>query len=270
MDPEIVKAVILGVVQGVAEFLPISSSGHLVICGAIMDAINGTSGTDLDNAGMQLNVALHVGTLFSILAVYRRDLISIAKDMKLVTAVVVATIPIVIVGFTLKDQIKAAFGSPLMAGCGLLITACMLAAGRKLEKGELELEHISNKHALWVGVFQAIAICPGVSRSGSTISGGLIAGFKREAAAKFSFLIAIPAISGAAVLELKDILDPEHASAAATPVGALTLGALTSFLVGYASLELLLKLVSKDRLHWFSIYCGLAGLTTVAWQLSAG
>lgn len=267
MDPEIIKAVILGVVQGIAEFLPISSSGHLVICGAIMDAINGTQGTELDNASMQLNVALHVGTLFSILAVYRKELIDIAKDTKLVTSVVVATIPIVIVGFTFKDQIKAAFASPLMAGCGLLVTACMLTAGRKLERGELDLNQMSHKHAFMIGIFQAIAIAPGISRSGSTISGALIAGLKREAAAKFSFLIAIPAISGAAVLELKDMFDAEHASAASTSITALSLGALTSFVVGYASLELLLKLVSKNRLHWFVIYCGLAGVATITWQL---
>ncbi|MDA1015383.1 MAG: undecaprenyl-diphosphate phosphatase [Planctomycetota bacterium] len=266
-DSEIFKAVFLGVVQGIAEFLPISSSGHLVISAALLDVINGTDGTNLDDGGIKLNVALHVGTLFSILAIYRRDLIPLLRDVKLVTAIVVATIPIVIVGFTFKDQLKSAFDSPLMAGCGLLITACVLAVGQRLEHGNLELDQFSNQRALIVGVFQAVAILPGISRSGSTISGGMISGLNRDAAAKFSFLIAIPAISGAAVLELKDLFDPSHTDS--TSFTALGLGALTAFVVGFFSLNLLLRLVSQGRLHWFVIYCACAGAATIAWQLSA-
>ena len=265
-ESEILKAVFLGVVQGIAEFLPISSSGHLVISGAILDAINGTGGTDLDDGGIKLNVALHVGTLFSILAIYRRDLVALLSDVKLMTAIVVATIPIVIVGFTFKDQLQAAFDSPLMAGCGLLVTACVLAAGHRLENGDLELDQFSYRRALIVGVFQAVAIIPGISRSGSTISGGMISGLKRDAAAKFSFLIAIPAISGAAVLELKDLFDPSQSDS--TSFAALGLGALTAFAVGVLSLNLLLRLVSQGRLHWFVVYCACAGVTTITWQLA--
>lgn len=261
---EILEAVLLGIVQGIAEFLPISSSGHLVICG---DLIARLSGREIDPEGnLQMNVALHVGTLGSILWVYRSELRELLGRRRLCVGIVVATIPLVIVGFTLKDWFERFFQTPLIAGCGLLVTAAMLWLGQKLEREQHSLDDITPRRALTVGLFQAIALVPGISRSGSTIAGGLLTGMRRDAATTFSFLIAIPAILGAATLEGQKIW--ENGSTGGNSA-AMVVGMLTAFLVGVVALRWLLRIVSDRKLHWFAAYCLTVGVATIVWQVLA-
>jgi undecaprenyl-diphosphatase len=255
--------VILGIVQGIAEFLPISSSGHLVIADALLKEYAGTS-TPEESATM--GIALHFGTLMSILVVYRKDLVSLLSNYRLMFLIVCATIPVGLVGVFFKDYVDAAFGSPILAGAALLLTAAFLMAGRALKKSDDELSAMTRRTAMVIGIFQAIAIIPGVSRSGSTIAAGMACGLNREHATRFSFLIAIPAIGGASVMELKDFVTGE-----ATFHGSprpLILGTVVSFVVGVFALRWLIKMVVADRLHFFAAYCVIAGLATVLWQLS--
>ena len=263
MELEYIHAVILGIVQGIAEFLPISSSGHLVIADALLKEYAGTS-TPEESATM--GIALHFGTLMSILVVYRKDLVSLLSNYRLMFLIVCATIPVGLVGVFFKDYVDAAFGSPILTGAALLLTAAFLMAGRALKKSDDELSAMTRRTAMVIGIFQAIAIIPGVSRSGSTIAAGMACGLNREHATRFSFLIAIPAIGGASVMELKDFVTGE-----ATFHGSprpLILGTVVSFVVGVFALRWLIKMVVADRLHFFAAYCVIAGLATVLWQLS--
>lgn len=263
MDYEYLHAVILGVVQGVAEFLPISSSGHLVIADALLREY---SGTTAPRESVTMGIALHFGTLMSILLVYRHDLLALLKDRWLMWLIVVATIPVGFAGLALKDYVDQAFGEPLLVGMALLVTAVFLMVGRALQTSGRDLSNMSIRMATIVGVFQAIAIVPGISRSGSTIAAGMACGLKREQAARFSFLIAIPAIGGATVMELKDLVSGEKQfDGSLLP---LALGTLISFVIGVFALRWLIRLVVADRLHGFAIYCVVVGVATVLWQLS--
>ena len=263
-----IEAVVLGAVQGVAEFLPISSSGHLVILGELIQRL---SGREVDpEANLQMNVALHVGTLLSILWIYRRDLWELRKRPKIILAIIIATLPLVAIGLSpLKDFFMKGFETPLIAGCCLLITAALLASAHHFETNARPLEDLTPLRAGLIGLFQAVALFPGISRSGSTISGGLLLGFRRDVAANFSFFIAIPAIAGAAVLMLKDVFTEEAPPATAGyGVGPMLLGTLVSFVVGLVVLRWLLKLISQRRLIWFAIYCAIVGTLTIIWQLA--
>ena len=262
---EYIEAVILGIVQGIAEFLPISSSGHLVIVGALIHEWTGRT-VDPD-ANLRMNLALHVGTLFSILWVYRHELLSLVNRPGVCVAIVVATLPLVVIGLTPAiDWLDEIFNTPLLAGCGLLVTAVLLTAGQRLERQTGTIDLLRPAGALGIGLFQAVAILPGISRSGSTIAGGLIVGLRRESAATFSFLIAIPAICGAAVLLAKDILAESRGDQA---VSVLLLGAIVSFGVGLLALRWLIRLLSQGKLHWFACYCAVVGVATIVWQLTS-
>ena len=249
-------AILLGAIQGVAEFLPISSSGHLVIAEALL-------GGQYEN--VQINVALHFGTLLSILVVYRHRLLPILSSRRLCLAVVVATIPLVVVGLLLKDQIDRFFDTPLLAGCALCVTALLMALTRRVEHGERSLQEIGWRDALVVGLFQAVSPVPGISRSGSTIFGGLTSGLRRDAAADFSFFIAMPALSGALMLHLGDLMQTGKSGPG---WGPLLVGTTTAFVVGIVALKALLRLVVGRRLYWFAWYCGIIGLSTIVWQLA--
>ena len=196
---EILQAIILGIVQGVGEFLPISSSGHLVIVGAILDQ---SAGTESDAASkLLMNVVLPAGTLLSILIVYRNELIKLRLQPRVCLLIVLASVPAGLLGVFAKDLFAEVFATPLIAGIALCVTAALLVGGQQLERNELDYNQLSFGKALAIGCFQAAALVPGISRSGSTISSGLALGLKREAAAAFSFLMAVPVIGGAVLLE---------------------------------------------------------------------
>jgi undecaprenyl-diphosphatase len=248
------ETIFLGIVQGITEFLPVSSSGHLTILQELM-------GRELEN--VELNIALHLGTLLSILVIYRNDLPEVLRQPRLCLAIVVATLPVIPVGLFLKDALEQAFASTFAVGACLCVTGLLMALSRRIEHGERSLSEITMRDALIVGVFQAVAPLPGISRAGSTIFGGLACGLHRDAAAKFSFLIAIPAIAGATVLYSKEILESGSSGADAGPLIA---GTAVAFVVGVLSLRGLLQLVSRQRLSWFAWYCLTLGVATMVWQ----
>ncbi|WP_165700821.1 undecaprenyl-diphosphate phosphatase [Alienimonas californiensis] len=270
------EAVSLGALQGVAEFLPISSSGHLSLAQAVLDE---ATGRQIDPEGNRLLViVLHVGTLGSILWSYRRDLWATATDVRYVTSVAVATAPLVVVALTpLKDRVEAMFAQPAVVGVCLLVTAGLLLAGQYLavrrsdpadgEEASPSSREVTLPVAAVIGAFQTLALLPGISRSGSTIAGGLMSGLSREEAVRFSLMIGVPAIAGAGLLEAKSVLDA-GVSLNALPIGPLAAGAGTAFLVGVAAISLLRKAVSNDRLHWFAAYCAAVGSATLVWQLT--
>ncbi|MBI1311377.1 undecaprenyl-diphosphate phosphatase [bacterium] len=259
---DVLQAVILGIVQGIGEFLPISSSGHLVIVGELLDPPWDSS------AKLLMNVTLHVGTLLSILIVYQREILRLRLQPRVCLLLVLASIPAAAVGFTLKDFFERVFETPLIAGVALFGTAGLLVVGQRLEKNVLAYEQLTLGQSLLIGLFQAFALIPGISRSGSTISGGLICGLKRDAAAAFSFLMAVPVIGGAAVLELKDLITGDSA-VSQDFVTALLAGGVTSFVVGLFTLRWLISLIARGQLHWFAFYCAAVGTATVIWQLAA-
>lgn len=256
---------LLAMLQGVAEFLPISSSGHLVIGKSLLGQI--WPEVLSERGGIQLEVALHVGTLGSILVVFFKDLWNLRRDWRLVLLVVIASVPAGVIGLTLKDRLEILFQTPLVAGCGLLVTAGLLLIGQRWTTERYTSHDLPIWGALVVGCFQAVAILPGISRSGSTIAGGLLVGMQRTSAATFSFLMAVVAIGGAAVLEAKDlILDGESL---AYPPETLALGIAISFITGIVALKVLMRVLQGRRLHWFAYYCFAVGTATIVWQLLA-
>jgi len=259
---ETVYILILAVLQGIGEFLPISSSGHLVIGKALLSEFWPQLATD--QGGIQLEVALHVGTLGSILVVYFRDLWQLRRDWRLCLLIILASVPAGFVGLTFKDALEELFQSPLFAGFGLLITAVFLLLGQRQTTERYTTQNLPWLSALIVGCFQAVAILPGISRSGSTIAGGLLVGMQRSSAATFSFLMALVAIGGAALLEAKDLLNGEPLAYSA---GGLLMGVVVSFVTGVIALTLLLRVLHSGRLYWFAYYCLAVGMATILWQV---
>ena len=256
----------LGIIQGISEFLPISSSGHIVLVSELFSDVSGT-GDALNGAALETNIALHLGTFFSILVVYVRQILMLVRQPRLALAIVVASIPVAIIGFAMESYVELAISEPLFVGWGLLFTATILVVGQRLERGTEVLEDISVRSMWVVGLFQACAIMPGISRSGATIAGGLLAGLRRDQAATFSFLIALPAIAGASFKKALSFV--QQGSIEQLPLAAMAIGAVTAFIVGYFALRWLLKLVAERKLHWFTWYCATVGIATIIWQLAA-
>lgn len=261
---EVLQAIILGILQGVSEFLPVSSSGHLVIAGELLDA---TLGTTTDSASkMLMNVVLHAGTLLSILIVYRKELLELRHQPKVCLLIMLASVPAGLLGFLAEDLFEEVFATPLVAGVALFATAGLLVGGQRLERHELGYDQLSFNKAFAIGLFQAAALIPGISRSGSTISGGLALGLKRDAAATFSFLMAVPVIGGAALLKLGGVVSGEVVVGEPWPLIA---GGVTAFVVGLVTLRWLVSLIARGRLYWFAYYCAAVGTATIVWQLIA-
>lgn len=244
------EAIFLGIVQGIAEFLPISSSGHLTLLEAMLG---------LHSENLELNIALHFGSLISILWVYRGQVIPVLKQPRLVGAIVIATLPVVIVGLTFKDRFEQAASSPLITAFGLLYTSVLLFITPKIDRGERTLENIRYRDALVVGLMQAIAPIPGISRSGSTIVGGLLTGMKREAAANFSFYIAVPVLMGATLLQMKDVVEEGGLK---NPLVPVLIGTAISAIVGIFALESLLRIIAARKLYWFAWYVLIVAVVT--------
>jgi undecaprenyl-diphosphatase len=270
---ELIQVVLLAVIQGIAEFLPISSSGHLVVLDKLFERWFGG-----DRENIVLNLTLHAGTLAAILVVYRRDLWGIWRRPRLCLAIIVATIPAAFAGYYLKKYVKATFEMPLVVACGWLVTAGLLWYGQRTGHGDRPLEDLTLRDAATIGCFQAVSLLfRGVSRSGSTIAGGLVTGHSREAAAAFSFLIAIPAIAGAVVMEaglplLKAYVHGESVAETASGLlggyspPALLLGGLISFVVGWISLRWLIGFIVRRGLRGFVYYVLAASALTFLWQ----
>ncbi len=255
------KILVLAAVQGVTEFLPVSSSGHAVI---VLPLINGGQ----TPAGMVgLNIVLHVGTLFSIVCFYwHRIWQLLLQDRWTIVTVIVGTIPAVIIGLTLKKYGEHWLESPLLAGVMLFVTGGLLLFLKSRPGGSTEYQKLSLGQALAIGLFQAAAILPGLSRSGSTIASGVGIGMTRTSAATFSFLLAIPVIAGAGVLEGKSVLvDGESLG---VPAAHLIAGMVVSFFVGLTSLWALNRWLAQGKLHYLAWYCFALGAVVIAWQWS--
>lgn len=253
------QALILGIIQGLTEYLPVSSSGHLAIGQAFFGMDNGEE-------NLMFTVAVHVATVLSTLVVLWREIEWLFKgvikcemnaETKYLLNIVVSMIPVGIVGLFFKDQVEEAFGSGLLlVGFCLLITASLLIFSyysRPRKK-----EHISWKDALIIGIAQAVAVLPGVSRSGSTIATGIMLGNKKEQLAQFSFLMVIPPILGEALLDVLKAMKGE-AVMGSIEVLPLIVGFLAAFLSGCLACKMMINLVKRGKLIYFGVYCAILG-----------
>lgn len=247
------EVIILSVLQGVAEFLPISSSGHLALGKRILG---------LEEAGLRLDIALHVGTLIAVFAFYfavvRR--IVLKFEWEYVLKVILSAIPAGLVGVLFKDQLEAAFDSSLAVGCALLFTGFVLTVTRFIPKGAKDVSYV---RALIMGIAQAFAILPGVSRSGMTLVAARAAKVDAEKAAEFSFLMSAPPIAGAALLEVVKGFEASDSAVGEVSWSLCLFGALLAAIVGYISLKILLKSLKSDKFWLFGPYCFLVGLLTI-------
>jgi undecaprenyl-diphosphatase len=250
------QMLLLAVVQGIAEFLPISSSGHLVLIEHLIDMH-----TDITEA----NVILHAGTLGSILVVYYHQIVRmLAADRRVIGLLIVGTIPAVVVGLPITLFAKWLIETPLVAGLMLPVTGIMLLWIAQRD-GAGDYAKLSYRQALVIGAFQAFALLPGISRSGSTIVAGLLAGLKRGDAATFSFLLAIPAIVLATAWETLKLITGRESQQ--TEWSMLIGGAVVAFVVGVVALTTLLKLLNRGKIHWFAWWCIPVGSAAVVWQV---
>lgn len=264
------QAFILGIVQGITEFLPISSSGHLVITPFLL-------GWSIPERYIfPFDVLVQMGTLVAVIIYFWKYLMRIIiavvrglidkkpfenQDAKLGWLIILSTIPAILGGLFLKDQVEAAFQSVQITAIFLLITALLLWIAEKFSTQVKNMENISTLDAFIIGCFQVLAIFPGLSRSGSTIAGGILRKLKREEAAKFSFLMSIPVMLGAGVMSVNDLLKMPDLSQF-LPI--LLVGFVTSGVVGFASIHWLLKFLNKHKLSVFSLYCvGISLLTLI-------
>ena len=248
----------LACVQGLTEFLPVSSSGHLVIAEGLLQV----KVPDLT----EVNVILHAGTLASILVFYHRRILRLLdQDRRVILLLAVGTIPAAICGLIIKLYFKQFLEMPLVAGLMLPITGLMLLWVARRD-GELDYAQLTFGQVMLIGLFQAFALLPGISRSGATIVGGLLVGLKRPEAATFSVLSAMPSILLAPAAELLDLL---QGSGFGASLAVLGWGALVAFLVGLFALWAVVKVVSRGRLHWFAAWCIPLGIAVVIWQLVA-
>ena len=258
------QALILGIVQGLTEYLPVSSSGHLAI-GANLFGLNGEE-------NLAFTIAVHVATVLSTVVILWKEIVWIFADifkfkwnegMKYAVNILISMIPVAIVGFFFKDTVEEIFGSGLpVVGICLMVTAALLAFSYWARPRQRE--NISPLHAFVIGIAQALAVLPGLSRSGSTIATGLLLGNKKERLAQFSFLMVIPPILGEALLDAKDMAENGVSTAMGgiSPV-TLIIGFLAAFVVGCIACKWMINIVKKGKLIWFALYCAVVGLAAI-------
>lgn len=264
---DIINAILLGLIQGLSEFLPISSSGHLVLAANILN---------FQEEGIAFEVFVHFGTLLSVFVAFRKEIskmiiapyaiwINKSKDKEMREYlnwdfyVLIGTIPAVIVGLLFKDQIESLFSSIILVLIMLSITGTIMIISRFLPVTDKPLK---KSNSFIIGVAQAFAILPGISRSGSTIVTALAYGINRENAAKFSFILSIPAVLGATILKTKDLIDmpPDQGE-----ILLLIIGAIAAFISGYFAIIWLINLVKKGKLEWFGYYCFFISISGFTW-----
>lgn len=261
-----IQALILGLIQGLTEYLPVSSSGHLELANAML-------GVEIEE-NLTFDVTLHVATVLSTLVILWSEIDWILKGLfkfqlneetKYFLNIVVSMIPVGVVGVLFKDKIEALFtGNLLLVGCCLMVTAALLIFTYFAKPRQKE--HISWIDAFIIGIAQAIAVLPGISRSGSTIATGLLLGNKKEKLAQFSFLMVIPPILGQALLTVKDFVKGEETFGG---IGTLPLviGFLAAFISGCFACKWMINIVKKGKLIYFGIYCAIVGIVAVVYSL---
>ena len=265
---EMYQGIILGILQGLTEFLPVSSSGHLVL-GQIFFGITGSQ--------LIFDISLHVGTLLAILVVYFSDIASILASvfgffskalsgkpvnhlftddphLRMAGLILVGSVPTAVIGLFIKQYEAVLFSSALIVGFMLILTGIILWVSRNYYTAEPIGKGFGIKKAIFIGTVQGLAVLPGLSRSGSTIAAGMVAGLDRHTSARFSFLLSVPAVAGAELLGLKDIMEQ------GLSIDLVTIcGTIAAFISGLIALKILLRLVHAGRFHLFAPYCWLAG-----------
>ncbi len=265
---DILQAIIIGIVQGLTEFLPVSSSAHLIFAQNALGV----------ESSLAFDVFLHLGSLIAVLWFFRADIIKMIQAFllsigdiiqhrfkegfysdpykRLVWYVIIATIPVGLVGVLFESQVDSLFAGALyVPAFFLFVTGTILYLSQRMAPGEVDLENLSLKESIFMGLGQACAILPGLSRSGTTIAAGLVIGLDKEFAAKFSFILSIPAILGAFVVQLKDV-------GAITDFNflAVMLGFLAALISGYFAIKWLIELIQKRSLDIFAYYCWIVGI----------
>ena len=257
------QALILGLVQGLTEFLPVSSSGHLVIFRELLGA---EAPSDL-----VFEITVHVATALATIVVFRKQILDLLQGLfkfkynqqtDFIAKLVVSMIPVAIVGFFFKDKVEELFSSLLVVGCALMVTALLLFLSDRV-KARKEGKEITFGQALVMGLGQAVAVIPGLSRSGTTISAGLLSGASRNKVAEFSFLMVLVPILGEAFLDLVGG-DPAASSISIAP---LLLGFVAAFFSGLFACKAMIALVKKAGLKWFALYCAIVGLIVIICSL---
>lgn len=271
----LVYAIFMGIIQGLTEFLPVSSSGHLVILQQLLG---------LEEVGLGFNLILHIGTLVAVSIYYRKDLFllfkeffSLLKDVLtkgksdiranehrlLLVMLFIAILPTAAIGFLFNDLFESLFKTSYIVGYTLIITGIILWISNYLPVGSKHAKDMTLKDALFVGLVQGAAITPGISRSGSTIFAGLATGFTRDLATRFSFLLSIPAILAAVVLEGPEIIKEVSAIGNVLPVVS---GFIASAVSGYLAIDLLISILKRQKLQYFSYYCWIVGGLTIIYH----
>lgn len=272
----IFQAIILGIIQGLAEFLPISSSGHLAIIQNLFHIETDT--------GMLFDVLLHVGTLTSIFVVFWKDIVRLIIEFfgiigdffrrfrdpdlivlssgyrRFVLLIIVSSVPTAIIGYLARDFVEYASSTLLLPGIGLIITSILLFICDRIGDGRKGIKKISYLNAFEIGMAQGIATLPGISRSGATIAAGLMLGIKKETAVKYSFIMSIPAVLGATLLEVKDAAGD---TVEVSTVIAYLIGMIVAAVVGYFAIRVMIGVVRRKRYLYFSIYCLIMGMVAV-------
>jgi undecaprenyl-diphosphatase len=272
------QALFLGILQGATEFLPVSSSGHLVLVPWLLSWAS---------PGLAFDAVVHWGTALAVIAYFWRDWVSLvraltlrrlrtdpslepsqgSRDARLAWFILLGTVPAALIGWLLEDFFEHMFGRPAAAAAFLLVTAALLTASERFGRRERDLDALTWPDALFVGLAQALAIFPGISRSGATIATGLARGLRREPAARFSFLLATPVILGAGLLKVVDLAQMGHLAA---QIPTLAVGFVAAGVVGFACIHFLLRYLQRHRLYPFAVYCAILGLICLVVALIRG
>lgn len=261
---EIWKAIVVGIVQGLSEFLPISSSGHIALTQFLLGMREAGAPPEED---ITFELVVHIGTFLSVVIYFRRRLwdffLSLfqkerTEDRRMIVWLIIATIPATLAYFAFKDFFESSYNNPVLVGFLLIGTGVILLLPKiyRAPEGEFGL-----KHALWMGMAQALAVLPGISRSGSTITAGLMAGARPALAAEFSFLMFLPAIGGATLIKAKNLLDVAQGESGV----AYGAGFVAAFLSGLLAVYLVLSAIKRGRLEYFAYYCFVAGVAAIVY-----
>jgi undecaprenyl-diphosphatase len=276
---DIIQAIVLGIVQGATEFIPVSSSGHLVLVPWALG---------WPNPGLLFDTMLHWGTLAAVVTYFWREWLAVVRaffrslfargpwsaapggrladpDSRLAWGIILGTIPAVVLGFLFKDFFESLFGTPLAVGVFLIVTAIILTVSEKVGRRVHSLAQLNLPDALLIGLAQAASIAPGISRSGATMSAGLARGYQREDAARFSFMLSAPVILGAGVLQLFDAVGGSEAFT--SPMAAVIAGTVAAAVSGYLVIRFLLNYLRRGSLYVFAVYCAVVGAAVVVASL---
>jgi undecaprenyl-diphosphatase len=262
-----IEAILIGLIQGLTEFLPVSSSGHLVIAKELFG---------IESENIAFEVIVHAATVLSTIVVFWRQIWKLLsglfkfkynEETKYICMILVSMVPVFIVGVFFKDRIESLFTSGLpVVGLALIVTAFLLFFSEyKQSKSTTEAKPLSYKSAAWMGLAQAVAVIPGLSRSGSTIATGLICGVRKDEVAQFSFLMVLVPVLGETFLSL--VGGDFSLEVSGIGAGAMILGFLSAFVAGLFACKVMIALVKKAKLRWFALYCAIVGVACLIWHI---